>query len=94
MVGAVGISMNLGKAPAPIGASYTGLYKRGRPGRFRSGDHGVKSIAFNAAGTHPAGFWRRRAALLLMTPAAVPIRYSSLSVSVLYQRPVTHGCRS
>ena len=51
MVGAVGISMNLGKAPASTGSSYAGLCTRGRPGRFRCGDHGVKSIAFNAAGT-------------------------------------------
>ena len=55
VVGAVGISMNLGNVLASIGSSYAGLCKRGRPGRFRCGDHGVKSIAFNAAGTHLAG---------------------------------------
>ena len=54
VVGAVGISMNLGNVPASIGSSYAGLCKRGRPGRFRCGDHRVKSIAFNAAGTHLA----------------------------------------
>ena len=47
--------MNLGNVPASIGSSYVGLCKRGRPGRFRCGDHGVKSMAFNAAGTHLAG---------------------------------------
>ena len=76
MVGAVGISMNLGEAPASIGSSCAGLCKRGRPGRFSCGDHSVKSVAFNAAGTHLARSWRRRAALLLMTPAAVPTRCS------------------
>ena len=94
LVGAVGISMNLGNAPASIGSSYACLCKRGRPGRFRCGDHGVKSMAFNAAGTHLAGSWRRRTALLLMTPTAVPIKCSSLSVSRPSQRPVTHGCIS
>ena len=47
--------MNLGNVPASIGSSYAGLCKRGRPGRFRCGDHGVKSMALNAAGTHLAG---------------------------------------
>ena len=45
------------------------------------GDHGVKSIAFIAAGTHLAGSWRRRTALLLMTPAAVPVRCSLPTVT-------------
>ena len=45
-----------------MGFSHAGLCKRGRPGRFRCGDHGVKNIAFNAAGTHLAGSWRRRTA--------------------------------
>ena len=76
LVGAVGNSMNLGNVPASKSSSYAGLCKRGRPGRFRCGDHGVKSITFNAAGTHLAGSWRRRTA-----PAAVPIRCSSLGVS-------------
>ena len=34
----------------------------------------MKSVAFNAAGLHLAGSWRRRTALLLMTPAAVPVK--------------------
>ena len=52
VVGAVGISTNLVNVPASIGSSYAGLCKRRRPGRFGCGDHGVKSIAFIAAGTH------------------------------------------
>ena len=47
--------MNLGNVPASVGSSYAGLCKRGRPGRFRCGDHGVKSMAFNDASTHLAG---------------------------------------
>ena len=47
--------MILGNAPASIGSSYVRLCRRVRPGRFRCGDHGVKSMAFNAAGTHLAG---------------------------------------
>ena len=86
--------MNLGNVPASIGSAYAGLCNRGRPGRFRCGDHGVKSMAFIAAGTHLAGSWRQRTALLLMTPAPVPIKCSSLSVSRPSQRPVTHGCIS
>ena len=72
--------MNLGKAPASMSSSYAGLGKRrgAGPGRFRCGDHGAKSIAFNASGTHRAGSWRRRTARLLVTPAAVPTRCSSL----------------
>ena len=31
-------------------------------------------LVSNAVGTHLAGSWRRRTALLLMTPAAVPIK--------------------
>ena len=43
---------------------------------------------------HPScWFLETRTALLLMTPAAVPIRSSSLSVSRPNQRPVIHGCR-
>ena len=45
--------MNLGNGPASIGSSYAGLCKRGRPGRSRRGDHGVKSIAFNRC-WHPS----------------------------------------
>ena len=86
--------MNLSNVTASTSSSYAGLCKRGRPGRFRCGDHGVKSIAFNAAGTHLTGSWRRRTALHLITPAAVPDRNSSLSVSRPNQRPVTHCCRS
>ena len=86
--------MNQGNVPASMGSSYAGLCKRGQPGRFRCGDHSVKSIPFNAAGTHLAGSWRRRTALLLMTPTALPIRCSPVSVSRPNQRPVTHGCRS
>ena len=52
LVGAVGISMNPSNVPASIGSSHPGLCKRGRPERFRCRDYGVKSIAFNAAGTH------------------------------------------
>ena len=62
MVVAVEVSMNLGNVPASMGSSYAGLCKRGGPGRFRCGDHGVKSMAFIAAGTHRAGSWRRRTA--------------------------------
>ena len=43
LVGAVGVSMNLGKAPASVGFSCAGLCKRRRSGRFRCGDHGVHS---------------------------------------------------
>ena len=46
--------MNLGNVPASMGSSYAGLCKRGRPGRFRCGDHGVKSMAFSAGGTRLA----------------------------------------
>ena len=46
LVGAIGISMNLGNVPASIDSSDGGLCKRGRPGRFRC----VRSMAFNAAG--------------------------------------------
>ena len=53
VVGAMGISMNLGHVPASTGSSFAGLCKRGRPGRFKCGEHVVKSIAFNAAG-HPS----------------------------------------
>ena len=35
VVGAVGVSMNIGKAPASTGSSYAGLCKRGRSRRFR-----------------------------------------------------------
>ena len=48
--------MNLCKATASVGSAYAGLCKRGRPGRFRCRDHSVKSIAFNAAGTHLCWF--------------------------------------
>ena len=41
--------MNLGNVLASIGSSYVGLCGRRRPRRLRCGDHGVKSIAFNAA---------------------------------------------
>ena len=51
--------MNLDKAPASIGSSCAGLCKRGRQGRFRCGDHGVRNIAFNASGTRRSGYWRR-----------------------------------
>ena len=47
-----------------------------------------KFAVVNAAGTHLAGSWRWHAALLLMTPAAVPFRCSSLSVLRPNQRPV------
>ena len=73
----------LGNVLASISSSYAGLCKRRRHARFECGDHGVKSIAFNADGTHLAGSWKGRTALLLMTPAAAPIRCSSLSVSLL-----------
>ena len=55
LIGAVGISMNPDNVLASIGSSNVGLGKRGRSGRFRCGDHGVKSMAFNAAGTDLAG---------------------------------------
>ena len=91
---AVGISMNIGKARASTSSSYAGLCKRERPGRFRCGDHGVKGIAFNAAGTHRVGSWRRRTARLPVTPAAVPTRCSLLSVCRPNQRTVTLGAEA
>ena len=78
--------MKLGKAPASMGSSYAGLRKRGRPGIFKCGDHGVQSISFKASGTHRAGSWRP-----FMTPAGEPTRCSSVSVSRPNQRPATHA---
>ena len=89
-----GVWMNLGKGSASMGFSYAGLCRRGLPERLKCGDHGVKSIAFNAAGTHRAGSWRRRTGRLLMSPAAVPVRCSSHECVTSNQRPVTHGCKS
>ena len=63
--------MNLVKVLASLGSSYGGLCERGRPGRFRCGDHGVKDIPLNVLGIRLAGSWKRCTALLLMTPAAV-----------------------
>ena len=48
--------MNLGHVLASTGSSFAGLCKRGRPGRFKGGDHVVKSIAFNAAGNPSCWF--------------------------------------
>ena len=62
MVGAAGIQAKL---PDATISSYARLCKRGRPGRFKCGDHDVKSFAFNAPGTHLAGSWRRGVALHL-----------------------------
>ena len=45
--------MNLSNVPDSINSSNAGLCKRGRPGRFKCGDHGVKSIAFDGA-WHPS----------------------------------------
>ena len=87
--------MNLGNVPASIG--FLRMQVSASEGGHEDSDvetHGVKSMAFNAAGTHLAGSLRRRTALLLMTPAAVLIKCSSLSVSRPSQRPVTHGCIS
>ena len=54
---AVGVSMNPGNVPASIGSSFAGHCRRGRSGRFRCGDHGAKSIACKASGTHRADSW-------------------------------------